>query len=63
MSEPWTKAQKRAIENDSVLSRLGTEGLDALLSDEERDAVQQHIDHLATLRRRVEAETRGERMP
>lgn len=59
----WTPEQIERIKRDPQLSRLGTEGLDARLTPEERDAVRQHLTNLANQRRRVEAESCGLAMP
>jgi len=59
----WTAPHAAAIARDPVLSRLGTDGLDALLVDDELEALRAHLDYLAKLRQRVEAEGRGMALP
>lgn len=43
--------------------QIAAGGFDALLSDEERDALHKHLAEMANQRRRVEAESRNLAMP
>lgn len=54
--EFWSEEQREAIRNDSQLSLIGSEGLDSILSANEREALQSALDGLAHLRWRVMAE-------
>lgn len=48
----WTAEQREAIKADPILGRLGVDGLDALLTDDERAALREHLTDLANLRQR-----------
>ncbi len=59
----WTPEQIALLKADPVLHAMSMGDLDALLTPEEKAAMQEHLTNLANQRRRVEAESRGIALP